>query len=62
MSRRKKVTTADLLWEVVQDELFSRSGLDGAWDSIDGDIKEEIAESITARFNDVIDDLLVNHG
>jgi hypothetical protein len=47
-------TEGDDLWRIVKDELFSRAGLDGAWDSIDADTKAEIEETLVDRFNQYI--------
>lgn len=45
---------ADYITHEVLRNLTSRSGLDGAWDSIDEDIKEEIVADI----KDIVRDIL----
>lgn len=39
------MTTAEKIVEKILSDLTDRSGLDGAWDSIDSDIQEEIKET-----------------
>lgn len=55
-------SAGNLFFEIVEDELFSRSGLNDAWVSIDDDIRDEIKLALVNRFDNLIADLLVNHG
>jgi hypothetical protein len=49
------VNTAEKIYKAVMSNLYSRSGYDHLWDSIDEDVQEEVKQEVTAVIQRVLD-------